>query len=55
MTRLSPTWARISAILAARNSAIVQSPLSPQTWRAKLAISFAPSGVWTTYGWNCFA
>jgi hypothetical protein len=42
----------MSAILAARNSAIVQSPASPQTWRAKLAISLPPSGVWTTSGWN---
>jgi hypothetical protein len=34
-----PTCARISAILVARNSAMVQSPLQPQTWRTKLAIS----------------
>jgi hypothetical protein len=42
----------MSAILPARNSAMVQSPASPQTWRTKLASSLAPSGVWTTSGWN---
>jgi hypothetical protein len=31
ITRASPTWARISAILVLRNSAIVQSPVQPQT------------------------
>jgi hypothetical protein len=39
-----PTCLRISAILVLRNSAMVQSPLSPQTWRTKLAISLPPSG-----------
>ena len=53
ITRPEPTCSRISAILVARNSAIVQSPPSPQTWRTKLAISRPPSGVWTTSGWNC--
>ena len=53
MTLPSPTWARISSILVLRNSAIVQSPARPQTWRTKLASSLPPSGVWTTSGWNC--
>src|SRR3546814_17818267 len=48
ITRPLPTCARISAILVARNSAIVQSPVSPQTWRAKLAMRRAPSGVWSS-------
>ena len=34
------------------NSAIVQSPAQPQTWRTKLASSLPPSGVCTTSGWN---
>ena len=36
----------------ARNAAIVQSLFRPATPWTKLPISRAPSGVWTTSGWN---
>ena len=52
MTRALPTCARMRAISSARKAAIVQSPLRPAILRKKLAMSFAPSGVWTTSGWN---
>jgi hypothetical protein len=38
--------------LGRANSAIVQSPARPQTWRTKLASNLPPSGVCTTSGWN---
>ena len=52
MTRALPTFARMRATSSARNAAIVQSPFRPATLCRKLAMSFAPSGVWTTSGWN---
>jgi hypothetical protein len=51
-TRREPTWARILAIAWSRNAAMVQSPAQPATLWVKLASSLAPSGVWTTSGWN---
>ena len=52
MTRPLPTWARIFAISLVRKCAIVQSPARPAILCTKLEISFAPSGVCTTSGWN---
>ena len=49
---VSPTLPRIRSISSARKAAIVQSPSRPATLCRKLAMSFAPSGVWTTSGWN---
>ncbi len=52
MTRPLPTCARIFSISLERKWRIVQSADSPAMLRTKLVISRAPSGVWTTSGWN---
>ena len=49
--RLADLRANAGDLLVAER-AIVQSPLRPATLNRKLARSFAPSGVWTTSGWN---
>ena len=45
-----PTCARIRAVASSTNDAIVQSPVQPQTSKAKLRRISRPRSVWTTSG-----
>ena len=51
-TRPSPTCWRMRDTDSSTNDFMVQSPVQPQTLKAKLRMISRPLSVWTTSGWN---
>ena len=50
-----PTCSRMEAMALSMKVLIVQSPVQPQTLYRKLAMTFWPSSLCVTSGWNCTA
>ena len=54
-TRPLPTCALMRAVASSMNEAMVQSPVQPQTSKAKFRSSSVPRSVCATSGWNSIA
>ena len=54
-TRPSPTCSRMRAVDSSMNDLMVQSPVHPQTPKAKLRRISVPCSVCATSGWNSSA